>query len=45
MDSISNAGQHWFPIEDELLLEELNNNIDIQTIAHHHKRTLMQDDD
>jgi hypothetical protein len=45
MDSISNAGQHWFPIEDELLLEELTNNIDIQTIAHHHKRTLMQDDD
>ena len=40
MDSISNAGQHWFPKEDELLLEELNNNIDIQTIAHDHKRTL-----
>jgi len=40
MDSISNAGQHWFPIEDEILLEELNNNIDIQTIAHDHKRTL-----
>lgn len=40
MDSISNAGQHWFPIEDEILLEELNNNIDIQRIAYDHKRTL-----
>jgi uncharacterized protein YlzI (FlbEa/FlbD family) len=40
MDSFSNAGQHWFPREDELLLEELNNNIDIHTIAHNHKRTL-----
>lgn len=40
MDSFSNAGQHWFPREDELLLEELNNNIDIQTIAYDHKRTL-----
>lgn len=36
----SNAGQHWFSTEDELLLEELNKNIDIKTIAQNHKRTL-----
>lgn len=36
----SNHGQHWFLTEDELLLEELNKNIDIKTIAHDHKRTL-----
>lgn len=35
----SNAGQHWFSTEDELLLEELNKNIDIKTIAQNHKRT------
>lgn len=40
MDYISNAGQHWFSTEDELLLEELNSNIDIKTIAYNHKRTL-----
>jgi hypothetical protein len=36
----SNAGQHWFSTEDELLLEELNKNIDIKTISQNHKRTL-----
>jgi len=36
----SNMGQKWSDAEETLLLEELNNNIDIQTIAQKHNRTI-----
>jgi hypothetical protein len=36
----SNMGQKWSTEEETLLLEELNNNIDIETIAQKHNRTI-----
>ena len=36
----SNMGQKWSDAEESLLLEELNNNIDIETIAQKHNRTI-----
>ncbi len=36
----SNMGQKWDENEETLLLEELNNNIDIETIAQKHSRTI-----
>jgi hypothetical protein len=36
----SNMGQKWSDAEESLLLEELNNNIDIETIAQKHSRTI-----
>jgi hypothetical protein len=36
----SNMGQKWDDTEETLLLEELNNNIDIETIAQKHSRTI-----
>jgi hypothetical protein len=36
----SNMGQKWSDEEEILLLEELNNNIDIETIAQIHSRTI-----
>lgn len=36
----SNMGQKWSDEEETLLLEELNNNIDIETIAQKHSRTI-----
>ena len=36
----SNMGQKWDDAEETLLLEELNNNIDIETIAQKHSRTI-----
>ena len=36
----SNMGQKWDDDEETLLLEELNNNIDIETIAEKHSRTI-----
>ena len=36
----SNMGQKWSDEEEILLLEELNNNIDIETIAQKHNRTI-----
>jgi hypothetical protein len=36
----SNMGQKWSYEEEILLLEELNNNIDIETIAQKHSRTI-----
>ena len=36
----SNMGQKWSDEEEALLLEELNNNIDIETIAQKHSRTV-----
>ena len=36
----SNMGQKWTDEEEELLLEELNNNIDIETISQKHNRTV-----
>jgi hypothetical protein len=36
----SNMGQKWSDDEEILLLEELNNNIDIETIAQKHSRTI-----
>ncbi len=36
----SNMGQKWSVQEEILLLEELNNNIDIETIAQKHNRTI-----
>ena len=36
----SNMGQKWTDEEEELLLEELNNNIDIETISQKHNRTI-----
>jgi hypothetical protein len=36
----SNMGQKWSNEEETLLLEELNNNIDIETIAQKHSRTI-----
>jgi hypothetical protein len=36
----SNMGQKWTYDEEILLLEELNNNIDIETIAQKHNRTI-----
>ena len=36
----SNMGQKWSAEEETLLLEELNNNIDIETIAQKHSRTI-----
>lgn len=36
----SNMGQKWTDEEEALLLEELNNNIDIGTIAQKHNRTI-----
>jgi hypothetical protein len=36
----SNMGEKWCDTEERLLLEELNNNIDIETIAQNHKRTI-----
>jgi hypothetical protein len=36
----SNMGQKWTDEEETLLLEELYNNIDIQTIAQKHNRTI-----
>jgi uncharacterized coiled-coil DUF342 family protein len=35
-----NMGQKWTDDEDTLLLEELNKNIDIETISQTHKRTI-----
>lgn len=39
-DYPSNMGQKWSDKEETLLLEELNNNIDIETIAQKHSRTI-----
>jgi hypothetical protein len=39
-DYPSNMGQKWTYEEETLLLEELNNNIDISTIAEKHNRTI-----
>jgi hypothetical protein len=36
----SNMGQKWTDEEELLLLEELNNNIDIETISQNHNRTI-----
>lgn len=36
----SNMGQKWNDEEEALLLQELNDNIDIETIAQKHNRTL-----
>lgn len=36
----SNVGLKWFDDEETLLLEELNKNIDIATIAQNHNRTI-----
>jgi hypothetical protein len=36
----SNMGQKWTDEEEALLLEEIYNNIDIQTIAEKHNRTI-----
>ena len=36
----SNLGAKWSDEEETLLLEELNNNIDIETIAQKHSRTI-----
>ena len=36
----SNIGQKWTDKEDFILLEELNQNIDIETIAENHNRTI-----
>ena len=36
----SNMGQKWTDEEETLLLEQLNNNIDIETIAQKHNRTI-----
>jgi hypothetical protein len=36
----SNMGQKWTVEEETLLLEEMNNNIDINTIAEKHSRTI-----
>jgi hypothetical protein len=36
----SNMGQKWSDEEEILLLEELNNNIDVETIAQKHSRTI-----
>ena len=36
----TNMGQKWSDDEETLLLEELNNNIDIETIAQKHNRTI-----
>ena len=36
----SNMGQKWSDEEEILLLEQLNNNIDIETIAQKHSRTI-----
>jgi hypothetical protein len=36
----SNIGLTWFEDEETILLEELNNNIDIKTIARNHSRTI-----
>ena len=36
----SNMGQKWDENEETILLEELNNNIDIETIAEKHRRTI-----
>ena len=37
---ISNTGLKWFEDEENILLEELNKNIDIETISQNHKRTI-----
>jgi predicted transcriptional regulator len=34
-----NLGKQWLEEEDQMLLDELQNNIDIETIAKNHKRT------
>jgi hypothetical protein len=39
-DYPSNMGQKWSDEEESLLLEELSNNIDIETIAQKHNRTI-----
>jgi hypothetical protein len=39
-DYPSNMGQKWSDEEELLLLEELSNNIDIETIAQKHNRTV-----
>ena len=36
----SNIGLTWFEDEETILLEELNKNIDIETISQNHKRTI-----
>ena len=36
----SNIGLTWFEDEENILLEELNKNIDIETISQNHKRTI-----
>ena len=36
----SNLGLRWFEDEETILLEELNKNIDIETISQNHKRTI-----
>ena len=36
----SNIGLTWFEDEETILLEELNKNIDIETISQKHKRTI-----
>jgi len=36
----SNLGLKWLPDEETMLLEELNENIDINTIAKNHSRTV-----
>ena len=40
MNSFSNICQQWTEEEEVLLLEELNTNIDIETIAKNHGRTV-----
>jgi hypothetical protein len=36
----SNIGLKWFEDEETILLQELNKNIDIETIAQNHNRTI-----
>jgi hypothetical protein len=39
-ENSSNIGLKWFEDEDTMLLKELNKNIDIETIAQNHNRTI-----
>ncbi len=36
----ANTGAKWYDEEDKILLEEIANNIDFETIAKNHKRTI-----
>ena len=40
IDAYSNVGKCWSEFEEKLLLDELNENIDIDTIAQLHKRKI-----